>query len=88
MIRVEGHKNLYRDEKSGAIVNCDTTSYNQYVNSLIYKERCFLKYSTKVKQRQSRQTKAKKQAACEWADIGASTSVGNGLAKEYSYVKK
>jgi hypothetical protein len=38
MIRVEGHKNLYRDEKSGAIVNCDTTSYNQYVNSLSYKE--------------------------------------------------
>jgi len=38
MIRVEGHKNLYRDEKSGAIVNCDTTSYNQYVNSLNYKD--------------------------------------------------
>lgn len=38
MIRVEGYKNLYRDERSGAIVNCDTTSYNQYVNSLNYKE--------------------------------------------------
>jgi acyl-[acyl carrier protein]--UDP-N-acetylglucosamine O-acyltransferase len=38
MIRVEGHKNLYRDEKSGAIVNCDTTSYNQYINSLNYKD--------------------------------------------------
>ena len=38
MIRVEGHKNLYRDEKSGAIVNCDATSYNQYVNSLNYKD--------------------------------------------------
>jgi len=38
MIRVEGYKNLYRDEKSGAIVNCDTTSYNQYVNSLNYKD--------------------------------------------------
>ena len=38
MIRVEGYKNLYRDEKSGAIVNCDTTSYNQYVNSLNHKE--------------------------------------------------
>lgn len=34
MIRVEGHKNLYRDEKSGAIVNCDATAYNQYMNSL------------------------------------------------------
>jgi len=38
MIRVEGYKNLYRDEKSGAIVNCDTTSYNQYVNSFNHKE--------------------------------------------------
>lgn len=34
MIRVEGHKNLYRDEKSGAIINCDATSYNQYINNL------------------------------------------------------
>jgi hypothetical protein len=34
MIRVEGHQNLYRDERSGAIVNCDSTSYNQYLNSL------------------------------------------------------
>jgi hypothetical protein len=34
MIRVEGHQNLYRDEKSGAIINCDSTAYNQYLNSL------------------------------------------------------
>jgi hypothetical protein len=34
MIRVEGHHNLYRDEKSGAIVNCDSAAYNQYLNSL------------------------------------------------------
>jgi hypothetical protein len=34
MIRVEGHPNLYRDEKSGAIINCDSVAYNQYVNSL------------------------------------------------------
>jgi len=34
MIRVEGHTNLYRDEKTGAIVNYDSTKYNQYVNSL------------------------------------------------------
>ena len=34
MIPVEGHPNLYRDEISGAIVNCDNNSYNQYVNSL------------------------------------------------------
>jgi hypothetical protein len=34
MIRVEGHQNLYRDEWSGAIVNCDSTAYNQYLSSL------------------------------------------------------
>ena len=32
MIRVKGHTNLYRDENSGAIVNCDSTAYNQYLN--------------------------------------------------------
>lgn len=31
MIPVEGTKNLYRDEISGAIVSCDTIAYNQYV---------------------------------------------------------
>jgi hypothetical protein len=31
MIPVEGHKNLYRDEKSGAIVNYDTLGYSQYI---------------------------------------------------------
>ena len=29
MIRVEGHKNLYRND-TGAIVNTDTVEYNQY----------------------------------------------------------
>ncbi|MAS48069.1 MAG: hypothetical protein CL557_11755 [Alphaproteobacteria bacterium] len=31
MIQVEGHKHLYRDEKSGAIINRDTQGYSQYV---------------------------------------------------------
>ena len=31
MIPVEGHKNLYRDEDSGAIVNTDSSEYNQYM---------------------------------------------------------
>ena len=31
MIPVEGHKNLYRDEKSGAIVNHDTQGYRRYM---------------------------------------------------------
>lgn len=34
MIPVQGHPNLYRDEKSGAIVNTDSISYDQYVNSI------------------------------------------------------
>jgi hypothetical protein len=33
MIRVEGHSNLYRDEKTGAIVNMDTVGYQNYLNS-------------------------------------------------------
>ena len=34
MIPVKGHPNLYRDEQTGAIVNCDNQSYNQYLNSI------------------------------------------------------
>jgi hypothetical protein len=34
MIPVKGHPNLYRDEQTGAIVNCDNQSYNQYLNSV------------------------------------------------------
>ena len=30
MLRVEGHKNLYRTD-DGAIVNTDTVEYNQYM---------------------------------------------------------
>ena len=30
MIRVDGHKHLYRDEKTGAIINCDTSGYMRY----------------------------------------------------------
>ena len=31
MIPVEGHKNLFRDEKTGAIVNRDSSGYSQYM---------------------------------------------------------
>jgi len=31
MIPIEGHNNLFRDENTGAIVNCDTYEYNQYI---------------------------------------------------------
>lgn len=33
MIPVKGHPNLYRDEKTGAIINCDSLAYNQYMSA-------------------------------------------------------
>ena len=33
MIPVEGHKHLYRDERSGAIINTDSHGYSQYKKS-------------------------------------------------------
>ena len=32
LIRVENERNLYRDAKSGAIVNTDTFVYSQYIS--------------------------------------------------------
>ena len=32
MIPVEGHKNLFRDEKTGAIINTDTAGYRHYMS--------------------------------------------------------
>ena len=32
MIPVEGHKNLFRDEKTGAIVNMDYTGFSNYMS--------------------------------------------------------
>jgi hypothetical protein len=32
MIPVEGHKNLFRDEKTGAIINTDTAGYRNYMS--------------------------------------------------------
>jgi len=31
MIPIEGHKNLYRDENTGAILNADNIEYNNYI---------------------------------------------------------
>lgn len=39
MIKVEGHTHLYRDEKTGAIVNCDDNGYDNYIKSLNYREK-------------------------------------------------
>ena len=33
MIRVEGHTNLYRDEKTGAIINDDSSGYSAYIKA-------------------------------------------------------
>ena len=33
MIPVEGHKNLFRDEKTGAIINMDTQGYSDYISN-------------------------------------------------------
>ena len=33
MIPVEGHKNLFRDENTNAIVNTDSTAYENYMNA-------------------------------------------------------
>ena len=32
MIPVEGHKNLFRDEKTGAIINMDSIGYSNYMS--------------------------------------------------------
>jgi SMC interacting uncharacterized protein involved in chromosome segregation len=37
-VRVEGHPNLYRDERTGAIIDTDTQAYENYVNALSQKE--------------------------------------------------
>ena len=34
MIKVEGHSNLYRDPKTGAIINTDDGDYNKYLKLL------------------------------------------------------
>lgn len=39
MIPVEGHNNLFRDEKTGAIVNLDTTEYSHYIKMRTEKQK-------------------------------------------------
>ena len=33
MLPVEGHKNLFRDQDSNAIINTDNAAYNDYMNT-------------------------------------------------------
>jgi len=35
MLPVEGHKSLFRDESTNAIVNTDTIAYDNYMNNKI-----------------------------------------------------
>lgn len=39
MIRVEGHTDLYRDDETGAIVNCDSHGYQEYIKARSEKHR-------------------------------------------------
>lgn len=39
MIQIKDHKNLYRDEQSGAIVSNDTYGYEQYIRIKEEKQR-------------------------------------------------
>tara|TARA_B100000427_G_C15441690_1_gene565465 strand:- start:619 stop:822 length:204 start_codon:yes stop_codon:yes gene_type:complete len=34
MIKVDGYKNLYRDEVTGAIINCNDIEYNQRLTAI------------------------------------------------------
>ena len=34
MIKVKGYSHLFRDEKTGANINCDDVGYDQYVKSV------------------------------------------------------
>ena len=33
MLPVEGHKNLFRDQDSNALINTDNAAYNDYMNT-------------------------------------------------------
>ena len=37
MIPIRDHKNLFRDEKSGAVINTDTNGYTQYKRAKSFK---------------------------------------------------
>ena len=34
LVKVKDHPHLYRDEDTGAIINCDDVSYNRYMNKV------------------------------------------------------
>ena len=38
LIKVKDHPHLYRDENTGAIINCDIVAYNQRVKKIEYQK--------------------------------------------------
>ncbi len=50
MIPVKGHPHLYRDEMSGAIVNLDNVSYNNYIENRNSKETQRLTQKAEIEQ--------------------------------------
>lgn len=50
MIPVKGYPNLYRDENTGAIINCDSVSYNNYIMSKNLRESQKLTQKAEIEQ--------------------------------------
>lgn len=50
MIPVKGHPDLYRDEISGAILNCDDTSYQNYIQNKNLKQAQKLSEKNEIEQ--------------------------------------
>lgn len=50
MIPVKGHPDLYRDEISGAILNCDDTSYQNYIQNKNLKQTQKLSEKNEIEQ--------------------------------------
>lgn len=50
MIPVKGHPELYRDERTGAILNLDNTSYQNYIQNKNMKEAQKLSQKNEIEQ--------------------------------------
>lgn len=50
MIPVKGHPELYRDERTGAILNLDNTSYQNYIQNKNLKEAQKLSQKNEIEQ--------------------------------------
>ncbi len=59
MIRVKGYPSLFRDEETGAIINCDTSGYNNYIENRNLKETQRLTQKNEIEQLKSEVTEIK-----------------------------